>query len=82
MRSKNFAGVPPTQMLMQIQNKAGASITGDALKTIFLDNLPEQVRPILSVRQDAGLDLLAEIAENILGNQASPTAVNKALNLL
>ena len=77
MRGENFAGLPPTQMLMRIQNKAGTSITGDALKTIFLDNLPEQVRPILAVRQDAGLDLLAEIAENILGSQVSPTAVNK-----
>ena len=68
MRGENFAGLPPTQMLMSIQNKAGTSITGDALKTIFLDNLPEQVRPILTARQDAGLDLLAKIAENILGS--------------
>mgnify|MGYP003481892114 FL=1 len=55
----------PTQFLKKIKNLASGHIDDTVLKSIFLEQMPDQIRTILAVT-DSPLQVLAEQADTIL----------------
>lgn len=55
----------PTQFLQKIKNLASGHIDDTVLKSIFLEQMPDQIRTILAVT-DSPLQVLAEQADKIL----------------
>ncbi|XP_067209947.1 uncharacterized protein [Linepithema humile] len=73
----------PSDLLREIQNLSGTALSSNAIKTIWLDALPETLRCILvtspvdpTVDASAQLKMLAEAADRYTEAQISRTSVN------
>lgn len=60
----------PSSLLREMRNLAGASITPDLLKTLFLQRLPLNIQAILSISSE-GIDSLANMADKIYETTSS-----------
>lgn len=58
----------PSHLLREMRDLAGSDISDDALTTIFMQRMPNNVRCILSSCKKEELDNLAEIADRIIDN--------------
>lgn len=56
----------PSQLLMHIRNKAGMNFSDKALRSLFLDKMPERIRGILVTLDNQNIDKLAETADKII----------------
>lgn len=76
----------PTHMLARMQELgAGLNINDDVMKMLFLQRMPERIRPILSI-SDGTLSKLAEMADKMIettgtGSNVASTAVSTGSEL-
>lgn len=76
IRSQPMLADKPSQMLVQLQNLAGTSATPALLRNVFLEQMPENIRPILAATQIQDVNKLAEIADSIIENISPHKYVN------
>lgn len=70
----------PTHLLARMQELgAGLNINDDVMKMLFLQRMPEKIRPILSI-SDGSLSKLAEMADKMSDTTASHVASTAASN--
>lgn len=62
----------PSQMLAEMRQLGGTTVSDDLMKTLFLKNIPQQARAILAT-SDVGLTQLAALADKILEVSHSPS---------
>ena len=55
----------PSQFLREIEALAGKGISGDVLKTLWLQRLPPQLQMILDANEKETLDKMATIADKL-----------------
>lgn len=65
----------PTQLLRRMRELGGSMITEDGIKIEWLNQLPQQVRVVLSVNTDSSLDMLAAMADKMLEFSESSSTV-------
>ncbi|KOB66331.1 Uncharacterized protein OBRU01_21252, partial [Operophtera brumata] len=63
----------PTQLLRRMRELGGNMITEDGIKIEWLNQLPQQVRVVLSVNTDSSLEMLAAMADKMLEYTGSST---------
>lgn len=76
IKSQPILADKPSQMLVQLQNLAGSSATPALLRNVFLEQMPENIRPILASTQIHDVNKLAEIADSIIENISPHKYVN------
>ena len=60
-----------------LKNAAAGQCKDKALKSLFMENLPDNVRSILSVCETEDVNKLAVIADKVFENQTPPTYVSQ-----
>lgn len=55
----------PSQFMRKIRNLASEHLSAEAIKSIFIDEMPDQIRAVLCTMTDQSLDVLAEKADLI-----------------
>lgn len=63
----------PTQLLRRMRELGGSMITEDGIRIEWLNQLPQQVRVVLSINTDSSLDMLAAMADKMLEYSGSGT---------
>lgn len=71
IRAQPIAADKPSQILVQLQSLAGSAATPAFIRNVFLEQLPDNVRPILAATQIQDVNKLAEIADSIVENTSS-----------
>lgn len=63
----------PTHLLARMQElAAGLNISDDVMKVLFLQRMPERIKPVLTISEDA-LTKIAEMADKMLESSSSAT---------
>lgn len=70
----------PTQLLRKMRDLSGKLLTDEALQVMWLNQLPTQVRAVLSVNTESTLEILAAMADKMMEHfePASVAAVSTA----
>lgn len=84
LRETELGDLKPSQLLRKMRELSKGSLSDDALKTLWIERLPEQIRPVISISGD-DLNKLAVMADKMLEltsfNQvnmvAAPTTSNQ-----
>lgn len=63
----------PSQLLRRMRELGGTMITEEGIKIEWLNQLPTQVRVVLSVNTDSSLDMLAAMADKMIEYSESST---------
>ncbi|XP_049312230.1 uncharacterized protein LOC125778461 [Bactrocera dorsalis] len=61
----------PSQLLREMRDLAGNNVSNEALSTLWLQRMPNNVRCILSACKSTDLENLAEVADRIVDNSPS-----------
>lgn len=69
---RNLEGKKPSHFLQEMRNTAGERVNDAILRTLFLEQLSEQARCILSISDEVNLDKLAKMADKIADIQHPP----------
>lgn len=56
----------PTQLLREMRELAGDSIQEELLQQLWLDRMPNQIKPLLVVSSNLSLNALAEVADKVV----------------
>ncbi|XP_046801137.1 uncharacterized protein LOC124418542 [Lucilia cuprina] len=67
----DLSGRRPSQLLREVRNLAGANVSDDALTTLWMQRMPDNVRCIISVCKGQSLENLSEIADRVIDNSSS-----------
>ncbi|KAM8714773.1 hypothetical protein ACLKA7_001178 [Drosophila subpalustris] len=65
LQAKEMTGMKPTEMLAHMRRLAPSSLE-PVIRSIFLQNIPSSIRPLLSAWPEDDLDNLAEVADKML----------------
>ncbi|KAF7990188.1 hypothetical protein HCN44_010889 [Aphidius gifuensis] len=66
LTSMDLGDKKPTQLLREMKELAGESMTEDMLHQLWLDRMPNQIKPLLVVSSTLTLKALAEVADRVL----------------
>jgi hypothetical protein len=72
LRGRELGGEKPSHFLQWLKNLAGEQVSNDVLRTLFLDQMPQNVRGILAASANQELSQLAVLADKVM-EALSPT---------
>lgn len=75
LQGQNIGGKKPSHYLLELRNTAGTRVSDTVIRSIFIEQLPEQARYILAATEERDLDKLATIADRII-ELHNPTSIN------
>lgn len=75
LHSTEFTDGKPSHYLLRLKSLAAGMVTENILRTIFLEQMPQNVRSILAVNDTSGVDHLAMQADKIFDVQNSIMSV-------
>lgn len=65
LRETELGDLKPSQLLRKMRELSNNSLNDDALKTLWIERLPEQIRPVISISNEA-LNNVALMADKML----------------
>ncbi|XP_050554196.1 uncharacterized protein LOC126911360 [Spodoptera frugiperda] len=65
----------PSQLLRKMRDLSGKLLSDEALKVMWLNQLPTQVRAVISVNTESSLEMLAAMADKMM-EHFEPTSIN------
>lgn len=65
LRETELGDLKPSQLLRKMRELSKGSLSDDAIKTLWVERLPEQIRPVISISGD-DLNKLATMADKML----------------
>lgn len=79
-QGKNLEGKRPSHYLQDLRNTGGEQVTDAMLRSLLLEQLPENIRMVLAISNEADVDKLAKMADLMIEMQQLPciSTVQKA----
>lgn len=65
LRESELGDLKPSQLLRKMKELSKGALSDDALKTLWIERLPEQIRPVISI-SDGDLNKVAIMADKML----------------
>ncbi|XP_036343316.1 uncharacterized protein LOC118755382 [Rhagoletis pomonella] len=80
LRNTTYIEGNPSQFLQQLKNLASGKVPDEILRTIFMEQLPQNVRCILAISDSSDLDYFAVQADKVFAMPNNIMTIDKSAN--